>query len=464
MPIVPVYTKQAFLQTPSVRTEAASPVRLERAYENNATRLGRILPAAVSVGLEIAGQESPKKSPGKSVQTSSARPAQDAFAVRAEADEALRLRSDMVASVREEVKQTGAVKSASLESFAQKHFTPQAASGPAGTDYTVLQAAARELERSRQAAALKESVQTEQTLVRRIGALVRSPEALEEYLSVQLPAYRERLSRSGLGKEEVQARIQNVRAQTVRDNVLCALSSGDCWSASAALEKHGSALTEDVKRACAAKTRASFAQRQGEKLWREASLKTTVGPEEIRRIAAASLREPDAELNALIRAELTSLARFAEREEFRAAADELKTLAGLDASSARTFWAGSERLGGKDGELVFRAVQRLDTESFRPEAQTFVTLYFRQSGPENARAFKRGKVTARDFLRLEEARLRGLAGDFSPAEELTVRSADVWMRKKGFSAQDAFLAQYALLTAPNGPAAAWKEIKNYLEV
>lgn len=464
MPIVPKYTKQIFVQTPGVQTASSSSARLTQAYENNLTRLGTILPAAASLAADMAGTFTRRNKPsgGKS-----ARPdMMPEYSVNraAAADASLRLRGGLMEAARNEIKETGTLKTSSLASFAAKNFTPQHADGPAGRDYIVLQSAAREAQRDASSAALDASVQKEETLIRQTGALVRSPAVLEEYLSAQLPAYEARLARAGFGRNEVIGRTQAVRARTVKENILQSLSSGDWRTASAMLEKHGDVLPEELRREFAGKMRASFAQSRGEKLWSEASLKTSGGPEEIRRAAEESLDEPDAQLKTLIREELSLCARRAELDKYRASADALQTLSGLDAASARVFLAGTDMLGGEENGPVRRAVSRLDADGVRTGAELFVRLYFRQNGPENVRAFERKKVSGRDFLRLEAVRLQGLAGAVSPEAELVARAADVWMQKKGFSQEDAFRAQYALLTSKQTPAEAWKEIKNYLEV
>ena len=64
---------------------------------------------------------------------------------------------------------------------------------------------------------------------------------------------------------------------------------------------------------------------------------------------------------------------------------------------------------------------------------------------------------------LERVR-RAVARDLANEYGFEYDDVLVWMQKKGFSPEDAFRAQYALLTSKQTPAEAWKEIKNYLEV
>lgn len=452
--IVPKYTKQEFVKTPQVDSSAPSPVRLRRVYENNLSRAGKLLPNALNT-LSAAAETFAGKQAGASVSSPQY------------ADEQLRLRERVVSAAREEISQQEKLAPFALEAFASKNFTPETASGTAGRDWSVLYRAAQEEQTESQAASAQRNVEKEETLLRQVGALVRSPRALEEYLSSQLPAYEERLRQNGADERTVRASSQAVRAQTVEENISRSLSVGDWRTAQEALEKHGAVLTDDKRAACAAKTRAEFARSQAEKLWERVRVDTGENAAQIYRRAEELVREPDAELDTLTRRTLASIFRRETAREHLAAADTLEAVA--QASSAQAVRLLSERnaLEGEEWQMARRAAETFDGDCTRSDGAFFVQCYFGGTEKEHLRALKRGRIGARDYVRLEAARHRRASGEHFYAQELLCGGIEVWMRKKGFSAQDTARAQYAVLSAGSSAEAigsVWKEVKNLLEV
>lgn len=449
MPIVPKYTKQISLQTPGVQMSVAAPVRLEQAYVNSYTRSGQLIDSAIKTFFPKEDDDRQNRVP-------------KAGSARASAEkDSLPLRTQLSAAARGELEQNGSLSASALDKFAAKHFTPQDASGPAGRDYSVLRFAAQAAQQSEALLAAKASVREEESLIRRVGSLVRGSQALEEYLSGQLSAYQDRLARTGAKEEEVRSRTDRLRSQTVRDNISRTLSAGDWKSAADTLETHGTSLPEEVRRSCAEKTRASYARSAGEKLWRGAEGGTL---QERLRSAQAQVREPDKELASLIRREIDVLARRERLGEYRQTAEDLARVCALDAVSARAFWDGRNTPCAEEFKQVSEAVMRLDADAVRTDAELFMRLYAGLNAAENSRAFKKGKVSARDFVRLEAARCQTQADTPDRETELVLRAADVWMHKKGFAEQDVANVQHALLCDRGSVLETWKEIKNYLEV
>lgn len=452
--IVPKYTKQEFIKTPQVDGSAPSPVRLQSVYENNLSRTSKLLPNALNTLSSAA-----EKFSGKGMEGSVSQPQY--------ADEQLRLREHIVSTAREEISQKGKLDASTLEAFASKNFTPETASGEAGRDWSVLYRAAQEDQREAQAACGQRNAAREETLVRQVGSLVRSPSALEEYLSSQLPSYEERLRQNGADERTIRASSQLVRAQAVEDNICRSLSIGDWRSAQAALEKHGAILADTNHAACAAKTRAEFARSQAEKLWEQVRLETGANAVQIHRRAAELVQEPDAELAALTRRTLASIFRRENAQEHRAAADTLEAVAQASSDKAVKLLSGRNTLEREEWNLACSAAEAFDGDCTRSDNAFFVQCYFSGTEKEHLRAFKKGRVSARDYVRLEAARHRRESGDHFYAQELLCGGIDVWMRKKGFSAQAVSRAQYAVLSAgasAESIGSVWKEVKNLLEV
>jgi len=502
MPIVPKYTKQVFIQTPSVALSAPNPARLEGAYENNLTRAGKILPGVLELagklapGLTLPGKKKKSaaadlpQSGGNAAQTSGAavtaapsvreenggqtRLVSQTSARRAQ-DGELALRGELINVVRDKIRQNGTVSVSELDDFAVKNFTPENANGTAGADYWVMRRAARETEISAAREALRQNAQTEENLLRGVGALASSPEELKEYLSVQLSSYRRRLADGGLDEKSVRNAVRQARRKTVEANIARSLAAGDWASASGTLEQFGADLPDSVRSLCADKTRASFARFQAQKLWRQGLLETGENLAEAAAWARSHANEPDAQLRQMIGETLDGLERRARGERHVRAAKILEQAARSSAEDALTLLDAQTDLEGEEWDLLRRAAENFsggaeNAGAERPgvertDAESFTRLYFSGTHRETARAFKRGKISARDYFRLEASRHRRESGAAGTAEELLCRGIAVWMQKKGFSAQDACRAQYAALSSDTSDkAAAWKEIKNWLDV
>lgn len=455
MPIVPKYTKQEFVKTPGVDYSASNPVRLESAYENNLTRAGRLLPLAVQTAANAAAAGGQKA------------PASSGVSRRREEDAQLRLREEAVHTAQKELGEKGVINVSSLESFAAKKLTPQTASGPAGRDMTVLLRAARETQAVSDAARARENAVSEEKLLRRVGSLVRSPQALEEYLSSQLPSYEARLAQDGVNEQTVRTSARAVRSQTVEENVCRLLAEGDWRAAQATLEKHGGSLPPAKQEVCSANARAEFARSQAEKLWEEVRLETGGDAAQIHQDALNRLQEPDGELNALSRRTLDALLRKEQALEHARAAQTLERAVYLPSAEALAVLAGQTALTGGELAAARRAAEFFDGDTTRTDASFFVQSYFGGGRKEHERALARGKISARDYVRLEAARHRRESGERFYERELLCRGIGVWMQKKGFSAQDTASAQYAVLSSM-APAEAlgdvWKEVKNLLDV
>ncbi len=452
MPVIPTYTKREFIKTPGVDASAPAPVRLAAAYENDLTRTSALLPQA----LGAAGRAGGGSPAGEKVVSSAA-----------SADENLSLRKTLAGVVEKEMAAGPEAGFVALERVAAGHFTSQTAAGSAARDYAVLRRAVQEARQTADFAQAKELADTEKTLTRQVGALVRSPEALDEYLSGQLACYEERLRAAGENEASVRAHALCVRAQTVEDNVCRSLVCGDWYAAEATLSKHGDKLADSVRQACAAKTGALFARSQAQKLWEEARLETGGPAEAVHRAALERATEPDEALNASVRQTLEAVYRRESAREHLSSAQTLAEAARTSSAQALRLLDGTTALPAQEEDALRRAALFLDGDVTRSDAGRFVACYFDGTQKEHVRLWKREQLSARDYIRLEAARHRRAGGESQRVQELACRAIDVWMRKKGFSAQDVQTAQYAVLTAdaPNESLGdVWKQIKNLLDV
>lgn len=456
MPIIPTYTKREFIKTPGVDSSAPAPTRLNNAYENGLTRTARLIPQAVAAASKLAGDGGKGSAPAAGVGASSV-----------SADEDLRLRENLVNTLQHELADSQNVSVGALEQAAAKHFTPQTSNTAAARDYAVLRRAAQEAQEVSASAQARQAAVKEKTLTCQVGSLVRSPQALEAYLTDQLASYEERLRANGENGACVRASSRAVRAQTVEENICRSLSCGDWKAAEATLGAHGNKLADGVQQACAAKTRALFARSRAETLWEEARLETGASAEQIGRYALANLRESDAELNAQIRQALLAYTRRESAQEHLSSAQVLASAAQLPSAQALRVLDAKSTLPVQEWEQARQAALALDGDVTRSDEQHYVACYFDGTQKEHTRLWKRDKISSRDYLRLESVRHRRQGGESFRAQELLCRGIDVWMRKKGFSAQDVLAAQYAVLTAdaPNGSLGdVWKQIKNLLDV
>lgn len=471
MPIIPTITKREFIKTPGVDASVPAPARLAAAYENNLSRVGTLIPVALSAaskvnaGISSAGMNvSVRKAAGENLHYPDGTTGKVKAEERSLADKDLELRTALVDAVRQDA---GAKGVQALETAAVKNFTPETVSAPAARDYAVLHRAVEEAQAASASVRARESADTEKTLLRQIGSLVRSPEALDEYLSGQVAAYEERLRGNGESEASVKANARAARAQTVEENVCRSLSCGDWRAAEATLSKHGDKLPEEIRQTCAAKTRALFARTQAEKQWEEGRLETGGSVEQIHRYALEHVAEPDAELNAVVRQTVDALARRESAREHALAAQTLASAARLPSVDALSVLDGAPCLETVELAQARQAALFFDGDTTRSDAAQFVSCYFGGTQKEHVRLFKRGKISARDYVRLEASRHTRQSGDSCRTQELLCRGIDVWMQKKGFSAQDSYAAQYAVLTADapgDSLGNVWKQIKNLLDV
>lgn len=316
MPIIPTYTKREFIKRPAVDSSAPAPVRLVAAYENNLTRTAELLPQAVGIATKLGGLTGAAGS-------ASALPG----------EENLRVRETLLNTVQKEMA-GGTVSVKALEQAAVKNFTPQTADGPAAQDYAVLHRAVQDVQQKADLTKEQTALEKEKTLTTQVGSLVRSPQALEAYLSTQLASYQKQLRHSGLSEEAAHTKARAVASQTVEENICRSLACGDWQAAEAMISKHGDKLSGSIRDVCADKIRTVFAQRQAEQLWEEGRLETDGSSAQIYRYALEHIAEPDEALNSAMRQTLQAVSRRESAREHGAAAQTLASVAQLSSTEA----------------------------------------------------------------------------------------------------------------------------------
>ena len=101
------------------------------------------------------------------------------------------------------------------------------------------------------------------------------------------------------------------------------------------------------------------------------------------------------------------------------------------------------------------------------DPQTFNRLYFSAGEKDNARAFAKGRISARDYFALEAARHLREGGRPDPDAGFLCRGIDLWREKKGLSQEDAERVKHAVLTSADGTQerlAALERVKSLLDL
>lgn len=397
MPTVPTYTRQENWQVPSVETSASSPVRLKEAYPNNLSRTGKLLSQAQEYwfGKDKKGRSSSPKEVNLS--------AQETQDVSYESQ--VNMRAELITEAEKQVVQDGFLSVEKLDDFARRHFSPQEADGSAGRDYLVLRQTARNdsLRRTREIS--KQGAETEARLVRQVGALVPTKEALNEYLSMQIPAYEAHLRQTGETEENIRLAAAELRTQTLAQHIRRTLGVGDWQTAERVFSENREGFSVSVQAELSAKIRTSFAQARAEELWGDAQKDISASVDEKLRFCRARLDEKDPELKRAVLVEITGkvneekqrekLACFSVYEKLlRGSREEIKPILLL----------------GKLGEVELKQAVEVAGNLFRlplrPNEKNFVRLYFHGSCQEIFSAWRAHELSADEYWLLQAVRAR----------------------------------------------------------
>lgn len=461
MPIIPTYRRQERYRAPGVQLTSGSPQRVPEAYENSLQEFGRFSKGVLDA-LEKrekkrkAEKQQPSARPDKSKTSVAENPGakKDAAAFASfSPDENLQIRTELLDAVRSQISKNGAPETALLDKFAASRFTEADADTPAAQDYMMLRAAAREEEKSAFERERARLASEEENLVRGVGALAPTPQALEAYLSVQLPAYEKRLMENGASKEAARLQTASVRAQTAAECVRGQLAAGNGAAARAVFGQYERELPEAVREECAQKIHFSAASSRARELWRQSALQTDGTPEareswvrgRLEEEKDSGLKETAFETVSALRAEARAALHAKQAQAYRSLASA------PDGEEAERMLIAQRALPSGELPLARRAARKLFSSSASSsDAETFNRLYFSAKEKDNARAFEKGRISARDYFTLEAARHAREGGRADPDAGFLCRGIDLWREKKGLSASDAARVKHAVLTSASG--------------
>lgn len=476
MPIIPTYQRQERYRAPGVQLTSGAPQRIPAAYENTLQEFGRLSKDALDY-LEKKKKKGNKEGDGQasaqSKKTADSKTSQaEALPFEAPAfspDENLQIRTELLDAVRSEVNEKGALASLSLDEFAASRFSEADAETPAARDYMMLRAAAREEEKSAVDRERARRASQEEKLVRGVGALAPTPQALEAYLSAQLPAYEQRLAENGAPQAEARLQTASVRAQTAAECVRRQLAASNRAAAQAVFGRYARELPEAVREECAQKIRFSAASSRAKDLWRQSALQTDGTPQARESWARERLEtEKDGEMKETALSALRALGAAARADVHAKQAQVYRSLASAtDGEEAQRMLTAQQALQPAELPLARRAARELFSASGAvSDPQTFNRLYFSAGEKDNARAFAKGRISARDYFALEAARHLREGGRPDPDAGFLCRGIDLWREKKGLSQEDAERVKHAVLTSADGTQerlAALERVKSLLD-
>lgn len=290
------------------------------------------------------------------------------------------------------------------------------------------------------------------------AAMVRTPRALEEYISANLSAAKEETSSSEAGWA---VREKALRSAAVRHNIEAALGAGEA-------EQAGAVLTHFEK---------NFSERECKTLRQKvAFFRADEAAQRCEGEAYAACRDQDGQTDEkkllswtkenggktgvasqdLFRALQVRFAA-AEREELRRRAEEYGRLAAGAEEEHAAALAASSVSDEKEYDRLCRAVQGLcQHPQPQSERSAYNGLYERVVSGAAAEkeldgAFEKGSLSARDYLRLKSDSCRWRAGDGEAQERLLMCAAADLCR--GRTEKEAEEIKYFIFSSPGGAEA-----------
>ncbi len=289
------------------------------------------------------------------------------------------------------------------------------------------------------------------------AAMVRTPRALEEYISANLSAAK---AEAASAEEGWPLQERALRTAAVRHNIEAALGAGEAEQAQSVLahfEKSFSERERDVLRQKVASFQADSAAQRCEGAAYEAC-RTQDGKTDEKKLLSWT-EENGGKTGAAPQDLFHALqVRFSarEREQLRRRAKEYERLAcGSEEDHAGALAASSVSDRGEYDRLL-RAVQVLRGQPQRQSARgAYNGLYERVlSGEADEKeldgAFEKGSLSARDYLRLKSDSCRWRAGDGETQERLLMCATEDLCR--GRTEKEAEEIKYFIFSSPGGAA------------
>lgn len=422
MPTIPTYTRGEQYSAPRVSKNAPSPVRLKETYQNTLQAAGEL--GRTAARLLSAKQEGQVQNSGE-----------------------IKTRQALLSAVSDGVQ--------ALDKAANQVHN---ANSPAA-DWVLLRASALAGEVQAQRQQASEALAQEKNLLVETGSFAPSARALEAYLNEQLPGYESRLIAAGVSAKSAQADLAHVRGLAARACIKRAVSAQHYQAAQGVYQKFAGSFSKAEQEELTALIGAAKAGSEAQKYWDD-SLSQTDGSAEARLKWAKAQTSDQAVLE-----RLSGLGAQARQQEFAQQAHTFLWLA-----SAATPEEAQKRLALSPlkytGEVAC-AVSRFGTPAPHTSAGTFNRLYFSGTEKENARAFEKGEVSAREFLALSAAYSARQAGADDKTGAFLCAGIEAWAQKKGLPASTQDEIKRAVLCSSSDPQErlnALKQIKTYFDL
>ena len=439
MPIIPTYSQREHYRAPQVAASSSAPRRINAARENDLQTVGKFIQTMLPQG------EDRSSAPSKSG-TLSPSP----------------LRQELA----ETVHKNGADVSA-LDRFAAAHFLPDNTDETASArqDYLLLRAAAQEDAQALAAQTARSSALEELNRTQAVGSTAPDGSSLKAYLDGQLPAHQARLQAQGVHEQAVQTQLRQVRAATAATCMRRALSAGKLHAAQDFFATFRSDFSAPAEQAYRRELAVASARQTAQALWANSANETDGSVANRQAWAVEKLKALSAPLRRDVARQLAFLRRREETQAHAACAQVYERLASGEEMQDVGILAPSV-LPAAEVSLAERAAQEKSLPAAAGAPQVFNRLYFSASQQDNARAFEKGDVSAREYLALEAARHRRGGGLSDRESALLCRGIEAWHQRKGISKDVAEESKRAVLSAAftaDGQASAWGRIKQLLD-
>jgi hypothetical protein len=305
------------------------------------------------------------------------------------------------------VEEKGVLSVEKLDEYANRHFTPQTASGSVGRDYLVLRQTARKDTSFLERETKKKTVQTEAHLIGQIGALLPNEESLEEYLSSQLPAYEEHLRQTGETDDAVRYASQNLREKAVSQQIRRSLARGDWQLAEKVFSAVKSSFSSQGQEELATKIRSSFAQHCANALWDSAKKEKNDTLEEKLLFCQKNITEKDPSLKKAVLAHIEGIFRKEKQAEKLSCASLYERLFRAVPEENFAILMGDDRiLKGEELQQALRVAGDVFQPVTREDDKKFVKLYFHGSGADIFAAWRLHQLSTSEYWLLQCVRSR----------------------------------------------------------
>lgn len=373
--------------------------------------------------------------------------------------------------------------SARLEKFMDKTLLERASLQPAlqpsssvnpllEQDYAVLQSDLTQASWKQQRAAAKDAFDQAGERFVQTAALIKTPQALREYISSNVSAAQAEGPRLGLDQKAAAARVQRLQSAAVTRSIELSLASGEWEAAEQVLESFSDDLPPANRAMLRRRLKSGAEQALGESLFAEAKERFSSGPgrwekEKADEFINSRLSSQDEQTRRGVR-EYVGLERAREERALARMQSiwhrEIAQEALSGAGNAESYASWSRRLlsgrclDDEDFTRKHHALRQLYARSQQPsDPAEFNRLFEQASLPEFNeksidKAFARSSLNAQDYFTLKAHYFENQSGPASPENALLCSALRRLCDRNGVEGDAAQQVAYAVLSYPGGAA------------